>query len=234
MSASSCSLDSYYQQIGRAGRDGEPAEVTLFYRPEDLNLQRFLTAATVPEDTLGDVARVLASRAEPIEPGELRKELDAPHARVTRAVNLLEEVGAVTTNGSGALVPVADFVPGRAVEAAVAAAQAWQRLIRSRIQMMRGYAETTGCRRQNLLGYFGEQLEDPCGHCDTCAAGTARRRSSDGAHEFPVDSRVRHPQWRSGTVMSVEDDRVTVLFDEHGYKSLSMPLVRAKDLLMPE
>ena len=43
------SLDSYYQQIGRAGRDGEPAEITLFHHPEDLHLQRFLTASRAPE-----------------------------------------------------------------------------------------------------------------------------------------------------------------------------------------
>ncbi|HZG91247.1 MAG TPA: RecQ family ATP-dependent DNA helicase, partial [Pseudonocardia sp.] len=53
------SLDSYYQQIGRAGRDGEPARITLCYRPEDLHLQRFLTAGGPPEEVLGEVARTL-------------------------------------------------------------------------------------------------------------------------------------------------------------------------------
>ena len=39
---------------------------------------------------------------------------------------------------------------------------------RSRVEMMRGYAESRGCRRAYLLGYFGEDLPEPCGNCDTC------------------------------------------------------------------
>ncbi|PMY58593.1 RecQ family zinc-binding domain-containing protein, partial [Pseudomonas sp. FW305-25] len=39
--------------------------------------------------------------------------------------------------------------------------------------MMRAYAETDGCRRQFLLGYFGEDLPEPCGNCDGCAAAAA-------------------------------------------------------------
>jgi ATP-dependent DNA helicase RecQ len=96
-----------------------------------------------------------------------------------------------------------------------------------------GYAETTGCRRQYLLGYFGEQLDEPCGNCDTCDAGTATHRSP-GTAEFPLNGDVRHAEWGHGVVMSVEEDRLAVLFDEEGYKILSLDAVRAQNLLARE
>ncbi|RKT55722.1 RecQ family ATP-dependent DNA helicase [Saccharothrix australiensis] len=227
------SLDSYYQQIGRAGRDGEPADATLFYRPEDLDLQKFLTARRAPEDTLREVATALDRQDRPRRPAELADEVEASPARRTRAVNLLEEVGAVTTDASGRIDTAPGRTPEQAVEQAVDAAEAQQELVRSRIGMVRRYAETTGCRRQELLGYFGEQLPDPCGNCDTCDAGTARRRSP-GTDEFPVDSTVHHPHWGAGVIMSTEEDRVTVLFDEVGYKTLSLPDIREHNLLSHE
>ena len=79
------------------------------------------------------------------------------------------------------------------VQRAVDVAQTHERLIQSRIEMMRGYAETTGCRRQYLLGYFGEQLPHRCGTCDTCDAGTADQQPA-GNNEFPVNSSVQQAE----------------------------------------
>ena len=228
------SVDSYYQQIGRAGRDGHDAEITLFYRPEDLALQTFLTASTAPQETLGEVAQVLGDHPEPMRPADLKDQLSASAAQCSRALNLLEQAGAVDTTSEGHLQYVdPDLPPDQAVHRAVDAAQIHQRLIRSRIEMMRGYAETTGCRRQYLLGYFGEHLGRPCGNCDTCAAGTAQEQpAADG--EFTWGSRVRHAEWGHGVIMSIEQDRLTVLFDDVGYKTLSLPTVQKHNLLVAD
>ncbi|MGW5049611.1 RecQ family ATP-dependent DNA helicase [Actinokineospora sp. NPDC004072] len=222
------SLDSYYQQIGRAGRDGEPADAVLCYRSEDLGLQRFLTASGTPEDTIGEVARVLDAHDEPLAPGEVRAAVDAAPGRTTRAMNLLEEAGAVTADAEGRLRPTDAPDP---VDRAVETAEARERLVRTRVEMVRAYAETTGCRRIRLLAYFGEDLPDPCGNCDNCDAGTARPTGPASA-EFPLNASVRHSKWGHGVVTESSQDRITVLFDDAGYRTLSVDAVA--DLLTRE
>jgi ATP-dependent DNA helicase RecQ len=225
------SVDSYYQQVGRAGRDGHPAEITLFYRPEDLSLQAFLTASKVPQDALDEVAQTLRKREGPMRLAQLKTRVNVSPTLCTRAVNLLEQAGAVRTTSDGQLEYVDPDLPtDQAVQRAGEAARTQQRLVRSRIEMMRGYAETTRCRRQYLLGYFGEHLGHPCGNCDTCAAGTAKEQPTpDG--EFALGALVCHAEWGDGVVMSIEQDRMTVLFDEVGYKMLSLRAVHERNLL---
>jgi ATP-dependent DNA helicase RecQ len=61
------SVDAYYQEIGRAGRDGDPAETILFYRPEDLNLRRFLAGSgQVDADQMTRVAEAVQDATGPV------------------------------------------------------------------------------------------------------------------------------------------------------------------------
>ena len=97
-------------------------------------------------------------------------------------------------------------------------------------------AETTQCRRQFLLGYFGEQLDQPCGNCDNDTAAQISGTPQEQAPAlddtpFPAQTPVEHAEWGPGVVMRVEEDRVVVLFDEVGYKTLGLPAVLEHDLL---
>jgi ATP-dependent DNA helicase RecQ len=168
----------------------------------------------------------------------LKDGLDLSDARRKRAINLLEQSGAITADTYGRLRFSDRCSVRAAVTAAVEIAEEHQRLIRSQIDMMRGYADTTGCRRQYLLGYFGEQLDQPCGNCDTCLAGALpatqpyEQPSGDDHDGFAPNSHVRHHEWGDGVVMRVADDQLTVLFETHGYKTLSRKIVEANNLLI--
>ena len=123
----------------------------------------------------------------------------------------------------------------RVAARAVAEGESRQRIERSRAQLMQEYAETGMCRRQFLLGYFGEELPEPCGNCDTCSSGSAYRWAEEhdaGIEEdFPLAARVNHETWGAGVVMHTEADRLTVFFDEAGYKVLSLTAVKEGGLL---
>lgn len=239
------SLDAYYQEIGRAGRDGEPAAAVLHYRAEDLGLRKFFTTSTPDPERLLAVLKVLKAAGGPTPKSSLAELMDFPVRRVTSLVNQLEEAGALSTGKRGIRLASKAKLPAL-VERAVELAEARQRVEQSRLTMMRAYAETDGCRRQFLLGYFGEDLPEPCGNCDGCAAAAARTEAPGTADDdggpgavdqadepFPLQSSVVHKEWGAGLVMRHEDDVITVLFEQEGYKTLSRAAVVENELLRP-
>jgi ATP-dependent DNA helicase RecQ len=228
------SVDSHWQEVGRAGRDGEPARAILFYRPEDLGLRRFFAGSgKVDEEQIETVAEAIDEHRGPADPAELKDETGLSDSKLTTAVSRLEDVGAVEVLPTGDVEAADGHIDREEVQQAAAAQAGRESYDRSRIEMIRAFAEQhTGCRRDFVLAYFGEAFEPPCGNCDLCEAGLGDA-AEPAEPPFSVGARVRHPDWGQGVVQRYEGDTINVLFDAVGYKTLALAVVEERRLLVP-
>jgi ATP-dependent DNA helicase RecQ len=212
------SLDAYYQELGRAGRDGGRAEARLLYRPEDVGAARHLTARGVSEAAVAEAAKGLGAGGV----------AEVGSRSATMALARLVDVGAAAWAADGRVRWTGAMDLAEAIAASRDERDREREVERSRLEMMRRYAEHTGCRRSFLLSYFGQDYPGPCGACDN-----DRRRAAPkpAAEPFPVGARVASDRWGEGTVQRYDGIQVTVLFDDHGYRDLLVPLVVERRLL---
>ncbi|HTM18934.1 MAG TPA: ATP-dependent DNA helicase RecQ [Kofleriaceae bacterium] len=171
------SPEAYWQEAGRGGRDGEPAECVLLWNHADVRLQEFLIdAAFPPAELVRALWRELRRKprsAHAIErmAGELPGQ---PHqSQIDSALRLLERHGWVR---QGLTAYEACDAPSAGPPLDLPALAARADVERRKLRAMIDYAYGSRCRRRYLLRYFGDMEwadRDRCHRCDVCDGTTA-------------------------------------------------------------
>jgi ATP-dependent DNA helicase RecQ len=224
------SLDEYYQEFGRAGRDGDHADAVLYFRVDDLRLPRMYASSIGPsEASLAAVARVLATSDRPATLAGIAQRTKLSRNRTGVTAMALVDAGGITIEADGHVTVVGDL--DDAVSTAVELVRERRAIERTRTETMGTYAEIAGCRWQFVLEYFGEPTEGRCGHCDNDERAAADLDDDAPSHPFPRGSRVRHAVFGAGNVIGYAGPGILLDFDRVGYKRLDVRLVMERDLL---
>lgn len=161
------SLENYYQEAGRAGRDGDAALCYLLYQPKDLSTQKWLISKNYPseEELYAIFNEIRKQGITPIKAQELTQRLSVNEAALLGALSLLKHLQLIDSTPDGAYF---DRHSGDTAKIDMSTLHQRKQNELGRLQHMIDYATKDRCRRDAILDYFGQSLKQPCSGCDVC------------------------------------------------------------------
>jgi ATP-dependent DNA helicase RecQ len=191
---------AYYQQVGRAGRATERADVLLLPGSEDRDIWSYFATVSMPRQDQADaVLTALGEAQRPLSTPALETMVDVRRTRLELLLKVLDVDGAVDKVQGGWTGTGQPWVYDR---------ERYQRVADARVreaELMVSYQQTSTCRMAFLQECLDDPTASPCGRCDSCAGpwyptevpedalGAARQQL--GGVGVPVEARA---QWPTG------------------------------------
>ena len=155
---------AYYQQVGRAGRATDNADVLLLPGPEDEAIWQYFATASMPSESRANaVLDALASTDGPLSTPALESRVDIRRTPLELLLKVLDVDGVVRRVTGGWVATGAQWTYDR---------DRYERIAAERVaeqQHMIEYEKTTGCRMEYLQRSLDDDTAQPCGRCDNCA-----------------------------------------------------------------